>query len=366
MQNVGVHKILCKSPGDVSGALALIESGVIDPAKIIAVMGKTEGNGCVNDFTREYATHAWCHALAPHLAISAAEVEHRIAFVMSGGTEGILSPHFTIFTRCVTPGEHDGDPRLAVGVAFTREFLPEELGTTIQAYETERAVKRAMEDAGITGTADVHFVQVKCPLLTSTKMADALARGKQTVVHDTYESMGVSRGASALGVALAMGEVQEQAVTDAAINTDWSLYSGVASASAGIEIDYNVVIVMGMSRSAISPYVIAHGVMSDAIDADSIRTCLVEGLGLALEQRAAVAERVVNVFGKAEASPGGLVRGARHTMLNDSDINSTRHARAAVGAVVASVVGQSAVYVSGGAEHQGPAGGGPFAVIARV
>lgn len=366
MQNVGVHKILCKSPGDVSGALALMDSGVIDPGEIVAVMGKTEGNGCVNDFTREYATHAWCHALAPRLGLSAAEVEHRIAFVMSGGTEGVLSPHFTIFTRTVTAAEHDGDPRLAVGIAFTREFLPEELGTTVQAHETERAVKHAMAVAGITGTTDVHFVQVKCPLLTSTKMADALARGKQTVVHDTYESMGMSRGASALGVALAMGEVPQQAVTDAAINTDWSLYSGVASASAGIEIDYNVVIVMGMSRSAISPYVIAHGVMSDAIDADSIRTCLAEGLGLDLAQRAGIAARVVNVFGKAEASPGGLVRGARHTMLNDSDINSTRHARAAVGAVVASVVGQSAVYVSGGAEHQGPAGGGPFAVIARV
>ena len=38
----------------------------------------------------------------------------------------------------------------------------------------------------------------------------------------------------------------------------------------------------------------------------------------------------------------------------------------AAGSVVASVVGQSAVYVSGGAEHQGPAGGGPFAVVARA
>jgi cyanuric acid amidohydrolase len=53
-------------------------------------------------------------------------------------------------------------------------------------------------------------------------------------------------------------------------------------------------------------------------------------------------------------------------MLDDSDINATRHARAAVGAVLASVVGQSALYVSGGAEHQGPAGGGPVAVIMRT
>ena len=60
-----------------------------------------------------------------------------------------------------------------------------------------------------------------------------------------------------------------------------------------------------------------------------------------------------------------VVRGWRHTMLNDSDIHSTRHARAAVGGVIASVVGRTAIYVSGGAEHQGPPGGGPVAVVAR-
>jgi cyanuric acid amidohydrolase len=52
-------------------------------------------------------------------------------------------------------------------------------------------------------------------------------------------------------------------------------------------------------------------------------------------------------------------------MLDDSDINATRHARAAVGGLIAGVAGTGAVYVSGGAEHQGPAGGGPVAVIAR-
>ena len=52
-------------------------------------------------------------------------------------------------------------------------------------------------------------------------------------------------------------------------------------------------------------------------------------------------------------------------MLDDSDINVTRHARAAVGGLIGGVAGTGAVYVSGGAERQGPAGGGPVAVIAR-
>jgi cyanuric acid amidohydrolase len=75
---------------------------------------------------------------------------------------------------------------------------------------------------------------------------------------------------------------------------------------------------------------------------------------------------LVNIFAKAEASPDGTVRGFRHTMLEDTDISSTRHARAAVGGLIAGLAGTSVVYVSGGAEHQGPAGGGPVAAIARL
>ncbi|MBV8576565.1 MAG: hypothetical protein JOZ58_16225, partial [Acetobacteraceae bacterium] len=77
-------------------------------------------------------------------------------------------------------------------------------------------------------------------------------------------------------------------------------------------------------------------------------------------------DRLVNIFAKAEASPDGTVRGWRHTMLEDTDITATRHARAAVGGLVSGLAGTGAVYVSGGAEHQGPPGGGPIAVIARI
>ena len=62
----------------------------------------------------------------------------------------------------------------------------------------------------------------------------------------------------------------------------------------------------------------------------------------------------------------GMVRGWRHIMLDDTDISATRHARAAVGGVIAGITGCPAVFVSGGAEHQGPPGGGPVAVIARL
>ena len=97
--SVDVIRIPTSGPGDVSGLMALIDRGAIEPSSLVAVLGKTEGNGGVNDFTREYAVAALCNALAPYLALTPQAVESRIAFVMSGGTEGVLSPHITVFAR---------------------------------------------------------------------------------------------------------------------------------------------------------------------------------------------------------------------------------------------------------------------------
>jgi cyanuric acid amidohydrolase len=362
MHHVDVFRIPCRGPGDTSGLTELLDSGRLQAQDIVAVMGKTEGNGCVNDYTREYATAMLAACLGERLQMTAADVERRIAFVMSGGTEGVLSPHHTVFARRPATGATGQGKRLTVGIAFTRDFLPEEIGRHAQIEETAAAVRAAMRDGGIAAVDDLHFVQVKCPLLTPAKIAAARGRGAEPVTADTYESMGYSRGASALGIALATGEVPASALHDGAVLHDWALSSSVASVSAGIELEHNVVIAMGMSAQASSPYVVGHGVMADAIDAASVRRTL-ESLGL---HGTGDLGRIVNVFAKAEASPDGRVRGMRHTMLGDSDINSTRHARAVTGAVVASVVGHGMVYVSGGAEHQGPAGGGPVAVIAHA
>ena len=363
--SVGVIRIATKGPGDVSGLMALIGSGAIDPKSILAVLGKTEGNGGVNDFTREYAVAVLCTALAPRLGLTPHEVEQRIAFVMSGGTEGVLSPHITVFTRreAERPASVSGR-RLSIGMAHTRDFLPEELGRSAQIAETARAVKAAMEDAGIADPADVHFVQIKCPLLTSDRVEAATARGNKTATTSAYSSMAYSRGASALGVAVALGEITSD-ISDEDVLRRYDLFSSVASTSSGIELMHNVVIVLGNSASSASEFEIGHAVMSDAIDSAAVMSAL-GSVGLGIAPQAKAGREFVNIFAKAEASPNGSVRGFRHTMLEDTDISSTRHARAAVGGLIAGLAGTGAIYVSGGAEHQGPAGGGPVAVIARL
>ncbi len=365
VQQVDVLRVPCSGPGDLRGVQALIDEGALVAADIVAVMGKTEGNGCVNDHTRDFAATSWCHFLSPHLQCGPATVAERVALVMSGGTEGVLSPHFTVFARRWVEAAVHRDKRLVVGIAHTRDFLPEEIGRAAQIEATAAATLAAMADAGITERADVHFVQVKCPLLTAAKVQAALARGTEPATHDAYESMGFSRGASALGVAVALGEVPAEAAGNTAVLSDWSLFSARASASAGIELEHNVVIVLGEAAGAASRFRIGHTVMRDAVDAASVRRMLRDHFGLDPDGPG-LQQHLVNLLAKAEASPDGRVRGERHTMLNDSDINATRHARAAVGGVLASVVGHTALYVSGGAEHQGPAGGGPVAALVRV
>lgn len=365
-QSVDVFRIPMSGPADVSGLSRLISEGALDPNAIVAIMGKTEGNGCVNDFTREYASTTLAAFLGARLELSPHEVEQRVAFVMSGGTEGVLSPHMTVFARARGNAATAGPRRLAIGISATREFLAEELGRDTQISETAKAVEAAMADASIEDASDVHFVQIKCPLLTAERIQAARRRGKDVVTEDTYASMGYSRGASALGVAAALRETAVVPSAEALLS-DWNIYSAVASTSAGIELMRNVVIVMGNSTRSTSGYTIGHAVMKDAIDVEAALAAFGSaGLNLTSSDGFAARDCLVAVFAKAEASPSGEIRGARHTMLDDSDINSTRHARAAVGGLLAGFAGTGLVYVSGGAEHQGPPGGGPIAVIARA
>jgi cyanuric acid amidohydrolase len=126
-------------------------------------------------------------------------------------------------------------------------------------------------------------------------------------------------------------------------------------------------VVIGTSATWTGPLTIAHVIMRDALDIGSV-TALLERMGFAprpqIETQAA--KRIRAAFVKCEAQRDGMIRGRPHTMLNDGDIDQQRHIRGAVGAIIASVLNETAIFVSGGAEHQGPDGGGLVAVIAET
>lgn len=359
---VGVHKIAMASPDDVSGLEKLIDAGELRPEEIVAIIGKTEGNGGANDFTRGYATLAFRLMLANRLGVSFEEVVPRIAFVWSGGTEGVLSPHATVFTR--TEQTRDmGEPRLVLGIAETRALVPEEVGTLTHVRLVAEAVSKAQRQAGIVRSADVHYVQVKGPLLTSAAIADADNRGVSVVTRDPNGSKIFARGAMGLGVALALDEVLEPEIVEGDIGRRLNLFSSVASTSAGGELKACEVILFGNASGSASDYRIGHAVLKDVIDADGVRTAIYNAKPTT--GTASSSSNISAVFAKAEASPTGRIRGWRNTMLSDADINYERHARAALGAVIASVTGDPAIFVSGGTEHQCAPGEAPIAAIVR-
>ncbi|MBJ7604551.1 MAG: ring-opening amidohydrolase [Candidatus Dormibacteraeota bacterium] len=356
------HKVVFEQgPADASEFEKLVTSGAIEPDRVAAVIGKTEGNGGVNDFTRILADRAFRDVLRRHGSRDEVAVA-AIPMVWSGGTDGVLCPHACVFTRA-----DDKRAGLTVGIAMSDEILPEDIGRTTMVEKVAAAVGSAMADAGISDRSDVHWVQTKTPLLTMEGIRQARVRGRETALPDPHGSMDLSNGTTALGVALGLGEIQRSAIDDYMIGRALDVFSSVASCSSGVELDRAQVVVLGNGGPG-GRQRIGHSVMRDALDQDSVYSAVREaGLDLPDRPRAADLEgRVVNVFAKCEADPTARLRGRRQVMLDDSDVHHHRHAKAAVGAVIAAAVGDPAVFVSVAAMHQGPAGGGPVAAIVRL
>ncbi len=160
-----VHRFAAQSPNDTSAVEAAIRAGTLQADAIIAILGKTEGNGCVNDFTRAFAVDAFTQMLLRHLDATAVK---QIAMVMSGGTEGGLSPHWIVFEA----RESEAPPRRALALASTHTapLAAEHLGRKEQVRMVAEGVRQAMAKAGLKEAKDVHYVQVKCPLLTIDRM----------------------------------------------------------------------------------------------------------------------------------------------------------------------------------------------------
>jgi barbiturase len=360
---IEVRKVAIENVSDAGGLARLIDDGVIDADRVVAVIGKTEGNGGVNDYTRIIADRAFREVLVDKGSRSADDVK-QVPIVWSGGTDGIISPHATVFaTVPADVAEKTDEPRLTVGYAMSDTLYPEDIGRVAMISKVADAVRAAMERAGITDVADVHYVQTKTPLLTIHTIRDAKARGKTVWTEETHSSMDLSNGCTALGVAVALGEIDMP--TDADVMHNRALYSAVASCSSGVELDRAQVVVVGNARGVGGRYRVGHSVMKDALDADGIWAAIRDA-GLDLPDRPHVSDiggRLVNVFLKCEVSQDGNVHGRRNAMLDDSDVHWHRQIKACVGGVTAAVTGDPAVFVSVSAAHQGPDGGGPVAAI---
>src|ERR1700737_3993154 len=145
--SIAVHKIeFGRGPADASEFERRLAAGEIDPDTVVAVIGKTEGNGGVHDFTRILADRAYRDALLRHGSRHEAGVR-AIPMVWSGGTDGVLCPHASVFCRV------DGAPAgLAVGVALSEEILPEDIGRMAMVDKVATGVRAAGEGRTATGS----------------------------------------------------------------------------------------------------------------------------------------------------------------------------------------------------------------------
>lgn len=371
----------------------------------------------MNDFSRTLAAFVWENLLlhpetdtetSTGTGTSGTSTGGTSVVIFSGGTEGVLSPHVTFVVRerrqeqeNEGEGTEEKEKRtgLKAAVGRTWQLQPWEIGGKSQVDCVAVTVRKMLEEEKIR-PEQVALVLVKCPLLTSEKIAKIHAfsssssfsssRNEQLITSDTYESMALSRHASAIGVGVGLRELAPERVEE--VLNNGTFHSSRASCSSGAELEACHILILAnddnpfpssppsSASSSSSPsteekeekaeknqpptlYRAFPGTMSSAIDITNLQTLLHTALTPLPPYTSA---SLVQIFAKAEADPTGMINQKyRHTMLTDSDVQSTRHARAAVGGLIAGVSGDCCVYVSGGAEGQGPRGGGGLCVVVR-
>jgi cyanuric acid amidohydrolase len=346
-----VDRVDLPDPADANGLAAALAQWNLRPRDLLCVLAKTPGNGLTNDYSRPLAVRTISTALAAAgLAVP--------MILASGGTEGIGIPHITLFGRRSAPAAAPSPQGtgLAIGHGIGPAVSAAAIGTPAMVEATATAVLTALADAGIDDPAEATLAIVKAPLSPA-----------ETLVLDESGFAALksrARAAAALGAAVALGD--QTAITASAALTAGSSAAccGRVLVSAATDDMRPQAVVLGRAAGWGGRLAAATAVMADMLDTTT--AChLLHRLGLhAAPQLATDARlRVRAVLAKGEL-PRHL-RGASLPASDDSDIHPNRHFRAAIGGVLGALIGDGRIYLSGGSEHQVPAGGVLLAVVAE-
>lgn len=370
-----VHVCAMNSPADTSVIEKALSDGTIDARDVVAVVGKSEGSGLPNDYGRLLADLGIRRVLAKASGRSEEEIADSVTIAISGGSPGTVVPHASIFTQRWVDPKTVGAPlpggALVLGRSHTTEILPQDIGRSSQVLITASAVSEAMADAGVSDVSQVHMVLVKGPALTAETISRLLSDGIEPVTRDPgigpMGSMCYSNDAMALGVAVALGEVDASLIEDEVIRNDWSLYSNVAGTSSGGEKRGGEVLVIANRNDSASGLRAGHGITSSLGNSDGIKEAL-RSAGLRFECCPDEVQkgRIAQVLGKFTLPGSADLAGGRSTLLGDHEAHHV--AKAVGGAVVMSVTGISMAFISGGEanSHMGPPGGNPICALVRV
>jgi cyanuric acid amidohydrolase len=345
-------------PGDARALERLLAALPRERVRRLAVLGKTEGTATLNDFSRELAIGAATGAIARTLGAAMAE---RAALVFSTGCEGVITPFGYLIAELADAAPRDGagPARLALGVAATPDIALVDRGGRAHALAVAAAVRQAMADAGAT-PEQVALVFVKSPVLPRRHLADL-----PPAVAARAGSTPIARAVAALGAGIALGEVEEARVTDAAIGRDGALHSRRAMCFSGTELSNNEIILLANVPGAGGDLVLASEPLADILDAPALLR-LARRAGLAPDADGLfTASAPEALFLKVGMRPGGMVRGRRTTVF-ESDLEPDKHMRPVASGLVGALFGTTRSFISGGSEQQAPPGGGLAAMVVRA
>ena len=89
-------KVELRNVQDASGLEERLRAGRLKADEVVAVIGKTEGNGGVNDFTRILADQAFRRVLAKHGRRPEQQIA-QIPMIWSGGCDGVITDDPRLF-----------------------------------------------------------------------------------------------------------------------------------------------------------------------------------------------------------------------------------------------------------------------------
>jgi cyanuric acid amidohydrolase len=345
---VELYRFEMSAPDDMGSLRQALHQSRSQSASRLAIVAKTEGTATINDFGRSLAMRAMRDSLAE------AKIEIEAQIILSTGSEGIIAPGGYLFVQKARGLSRL--PGLALGMARSPAMAPADLMNDRHIATAQQVVSDAINDAGI-GHEDVALVLAKTPLLTREMAVDLPAPQKELA-----NSSPAARAATALGIGVAFGEIKPAQAVAESILRRHDLHTRRAMIFSGTETDRLEIIVLGNRPG--EPPSIRSGLISDLIDIEGMARIAAGTTQGAIEhvRKLAASGRVAAAFLKASVAPDGRLRGNRTTVFS-SDLDPDKHMRAAASGVLGALLGDNRYFVSGGAEHQAPPGGGVFAII---
>ena len=337
--------------GDVSALDTWLATLPRERLTRLVVMAKTEGHHAPNDFSRDLLKLQLDRLFERH------GLSDRAISMLAIGSEGVGSPKGFAFAQTVASGEPAADTsaRLALGFARSERVPIADLGTLALVDHVTETAHAALRDAGLS-VAQAGLLFIKSPLLP-------LRHPDATPANSTMHR---GRAISALGGAVALGEVDRAALTEEGIARDLSLHGRRVQGITGAEIDRVEVVAFGNRPGAGGDLRIASTHTVDLLDQRSIRALLAdEGFGFDRHGELLDGDRIQALIAKTMVPEDGRVRGSRTTVYT-SGWAPESHIRAASSGVLGSLLGHLRFFVSADSVHQAPEGGGMVAVIFRA